>query len=54
VSWQVTGIRHDPYAEQNRVQPEVEKPANEKGKYLYPEVYNKPATDRIDPSNTSK
>ena len=51
VSWQVTGIRHDPYAEQNRIQPVVDKPADEKGKYLYPEVYNKPSTDRIDPSN---
>lgn len=50
VSWQVTGIRHDPYAEQNRIQPEVEKAADEKGKYLYPEAYNKPETERIDPS----
>ncbi|MEO5951931.1 MAG: hypothetical protein ABIQ44_05610, partial [Chloroflexia bacterium] len=34
VSWQVTGIRHDPYAEQNRIQPVVDKPTDEKGKYL--------------------
>lgn len=42
VSWQVTGIRKDPYAEQNRVVPEVEKPAKEKGKYLHPEAYGLP------------
>ena len=50
VSWQVTGIRHDPYAEQNRTQVEVAKPADEQGKYLHPEVYGQPDTERIDPS----
>ena len=49
VSWQVTGIRHDPYAEQHRVQPEVNKPADEQGKYLHPELYGQPETDRISP-----
>ena len=39
VSWQVTGVRKDPYAEQNRIQPEVEKPEGERGKYLYPKAY---------------
>ncbi len=39
VSWQVTGIRQDPFAEKNRVQTEVEKPKNERGNYLYPELY---------------
>jgi hypothetical protein len=42
VSWQVTGIRHDPYAEQNRIPVEVEKPAEERGKYLYPQGYGQP------------
>ncbi|MCW3102372.1 MAG: hypothetical protein JWO09_812 [Bacteroidetes bacterium] len=42
VSWQVTGIRKDPYAEQNRVVPEVEKAPSEKGKYLYPKAYGMP------------
>ncbi len=31
VSWQVTGIRQDKFAEQNRIQVETEKPANERG-----------------------
>jgi len=39
VSWQVTGIRKDAYAEANRIQAEVEKPAEKKGLYLYPEAY---------------
>lgn len=44
VSWQVTGIRKDPYAVQNRVQPEVAKPATERGTYLHPEAYGLPET----------
>ncbi len=40
VSWQVTGIRKDAYAEANRMQVVVEKPINEKGLYLHPEARN--------------
>jgi len=40
VSWQVTGVRQDPYANENRVIPEVEKEPAAKGKYLHPEAYN--------------
>jgi hypothetical protein len=39
VSWQITGIRKDPYAEHNRIQVEVEKPAGERGGYLHPDAY---------------
>ncbi|MBS4029568.1 MAG: hypothetical protein KGZ58_13145 [Ignavibacteriales bacterium] len=39
VSWQVTGIRKDAYAEKNRTIPEVEKEQENKGKYLNPEVF---------------
>ena len=39
VSWQVTGIRHDPYAEANRIQVEELKRPSHQGKYLHPEVY---------------
>ena len=42
VSWQVTGIRQDPYANQNRVQVEVDKSEEFKGQYLYPEAYGLP------------
>ncbi len=40
VSWQVTGIRHDRWAEANRIQVEQEKPLEERGLYLHPEVMN--------------
>lgn len=39
ISWQVTGIRKDVYAEKYPIIPEVEKTAGEKGKYLYPAAY---------------
>jgi len=39
VSWQVTGIRHDAYAEAHRVVVEEEKPAAERGTYLHPELF---------------
>jgi hypothetical protein len=41
VSWQVTGIRNDAYAKQNRIIAEVEKEENNKGKYLHPEAFGK-------------
>jgi hypothetical protein len=47
VSWQVTGIRHDPYAEQHRIPVEEDKPANEQGKYLHPDLYGKPDDLRL-------
>ena len=39
VSWQVTGIRKDGFAEAYGIQVEVDKPAREQGKYLHPETY---------------
>ena len=39
VSWQVTGIRQDPYANAHRIPIEEEKPTKFKGFYLHPEVY---------------
>ncbi len=41
VSWQVTGIRQDAFAEANRIQVEVEKSEEDKGKYIHPEVFGK-------------
>jgi len=43
VSWLVTGIRHDTYAEAHRIPVEEDKPAGERGTYLYPELYGQPA-----------
>jgi hypothetical protein len=53
VSWQVTGIRKDPYAEKNRVVPEVNKSGDERGKYAHPEAYGLP-TERGIGANTNK
>lgn len=36
VSWQVTGIRQDPYANAHRIPVEQEKPEDERGLYLHP------------------
>ncbi len=42
VSWMVTGVRHDAYANAHRVVPEVEKGPHDKGKYLYPKEMGQP------------
>lgn len=42
VSWQVTGVRQDKWAETNRIQVEVAKTGYEIGRYLHPEEYNQP------------
>jgi hypothetical protein len=47
VSWQVTGVRHDPYAEQYRIPVEKAKSPSEQGKYLYPELYGQPDSQRV-------
>ena len=43
VSWQVTGVRNDVWAQENRIEVEVTKGALEKGKYMHPELYGKSA-----------
>jgi hypothetical protein len=48
VSWQVTGIRHDPFAEAHRIQVEVEKTGKERGKYIHPKEYGVSETLGID------
>jgi len=42
VSWQVTGIRHDPWANAHRTIVEQAKPEEEQGTYLDPEDYGQP------------
>ena len=39
VCWQVTGIRKDRVAEANRTSVEEDKPAEERGYYLHPQLY---------------
>ena len=42
VSWQVTGIRQDPWANANRLPVEEDKTDKELGCYLHPELYGQP------------
>ena len=47
VSWQVTGVRKDKWADAHRVVPELEKEARYKGSYLHPELYGKSVEEGI-------
>ena len=47
VSWQVTGIRHDAWANKNRIPNAVDKVGVEKGKYLHPEAFGQPIEKSI-------
>lgn len=48
VSWQITGTRNDPYAQDKRIPVEKLKRADEIGKYIYPEGYGKDSTYLLD------
>ena len=50
VSWQVTGIRKDPWANANRPQVEEDKPASERGHYIYPDLYGQPE-EKLEPAH---
>ena len=43
VSWQVTAVRHDPYALAHPLVVEQNKPEREVGYYMHPELYGQPA-----------
>jgi len=47
VSWQVTGIRHDRFANAHRIKVVLPKARAEQGKYLHPELYGKPKSQAI-------
>jgi hypothetical protein len=50
ISWQVTGVRHDAFAQAHPIIAEVEKSGDEKGKYLYPVENGQPKSMGIDES----
>jgi len=54
VSWQVTGIRHDPYAEKHRIPVEEDKRDFERGTYLHPEAYGQPSEKSIARGNPER
>ncbi|HLW86962.1 MAG TPA: hypothetical protein VKR57_00640 [Terriglobales bacterium] len=47
ISWQITGIRQDAWANANRIPVEEEKEAKLKGFYLHPQLYGAPAEKGI-------
>jgi len=53
VSWTVTGIRHDVFANAHRVIPEVMKTEAERGYYLHPVERGEPLTKSIEAVNAS-
>ena len=48
VSWLLTGIRKDAWADAHRIPVEEEKPADERGLYLHPTENGQPAAKGID------
>jgi len=48
VSWQVTGIRQDAYANAHRIKVEEDKPEKERGYYLHPGVFNQPEEKSVE------
>jgi hypothetical protein len=47
VSWQVTGIRQDAFANAHRIPVEEEKLGTERGHYLHPELFGANDTQAI-------
>jgi hypothetical protein len=47
VSWQVTGIRRDPWAVANRIAVEEEKTAEDMRRYLHPQLWGRPKEEQI-------
>jgi len=60
VSWQVTGVRKDPYAIKHPIIVEQDKPDVEKGTYLNPDVFGQPKSKSVgydkdnDPENKER
>ena len=48
VSWQITGIRQDKWANENRIVVEEDKAVKERGFYLHPELHGRPVTRGIE------
>ena len=44
ISWQVTGVRQDPYAKAHPVAVEEAKTGEDKGRFLHPEIYGEPVS----------
>lgn len=47
VSWQVTGIRKDPWAKKHSLPTEEEKHSGDQELYLHPDPYDQPRTTQL-------
>jgi len=54
VSWQVTGVRNDVFAQNNRIIPEVDKTEAEKNTFLHPDYFEQEDIRPINPSTQAK
>ncbi|NQT26266.1 hypothetical protein HQ585_12990 [candidate division KSB1 bacterium] len=54
VSWQVTGIRQDAFANANRIKVELEKSVDERGKYLHTDAMGLPESASLDYNRNMK
>ena len=54
ISWQVSGVRHDPYAKAHPLVVEEIKPVHEFGRFLHPELYGQPPVLRVEPNADRK
>jgi hypothetical protein len=52
VSWQVSGVRIDPYAAAHPIQVEQNKSTGDAGKYLHAEELNQPASKQLETNLT--
>jgi hypothetical protein len=48
ISWQITGVRHDAFAAAHPLVAEVDKPGNERGYYIHPELYGQADDKQIE------
>ncbi|MCM3904548.1 MAG: hypothetical protein ND866_22855 [Pyrinomonadaceae bacterium] len=48
VSWQVTGIRQDAWANKHRIPVDEQKPDRERGYYIHPELYEQPDEKNVE------
>jgi hypothetical protein len=53
ISWQVTGVRQDAWAEANRVVVEEIKPEQQRGKFFHPSAFGEADSKRINPSDAA-
>src|SRR5215218_5856225 len=47
ISWQITGIRNDPYANAHRIETVVAKQGSTDGRYVHPELYGRPLAKSV-------